>query len=211
MLELAKREGFFNTRTARFIARMRKFFPDESGNVQVPPDGTGKVVASQSTGGVEYQKVLIVDAITPTGSPSLMGNAANLSAKVSTGAQLMVRPGDWAQGHTPAAATQATTSKAAGAAGVCHVCTSITCVVSTVGTAQTAALVFVLRDGATGAGTILWTFQVSLPVSYTQVVTISGLNIIGTAATAMTLETVAAPAAAAFASVSMTGYDTPAA
>lgn len=179
--------------------------------IQVPPDGTGKVVATLSSGGVEYQKVVVVDGTTPTGATSALGTAAALAAKSSAGAQIIVRPGDWAQGHTPAAATQATTSKAAGAAGVCHVCTSITCVISTVGTAQTAALVFVLRDGATGAGTILWTVQVSLPVNYTTVIALSGLNMVGSAATAMTLETVAAPAAAAFASVSMSGYDTPAA
>src|SRR6266404_3761087 len=136
-------------------------------NVQVPPDGSGKTIASASIGGIEYQKYIEVDDTTPTGAGSRLGNAANLAAKSSAGARIIVRPGDWAQGHTPAAATQATTSKAAGAAGVCHVCTSVTCVISTVGTAQTAALVFVLRDGATGAGTILWTVEVSLPVSYT--------------------------------------------
>ena len=80
--------------------------------------------------------------------------------------------------------------------------------ISTVGTAQTAALVFILRDGATGAGTVLWSLQVSLPVNTTWSFMLGGLNIIGSAATAMTIETVAAAnVAASFASVSMTGYD----
>jgi len=65
----------------------------------------------------------------------------------------------------------------------------------------------VLRDGATGAGTVLWSLQVSLPVNTTWSFALGGLNIVGSAATAMTIETVAAPVAASFASVSMTGYD----
>jgi hypothetical protein len=136
-------------------------------------------------------------------------SAANLAvgATAGNGAVMVTRPADWAINHLPAAAAQATISKAAGAAGVKHVATSVSGAVSTVGTAQTAALVFNLRDGATGAGTVLWALQVSLPVNTTWSFFLGGLNIIGSAATAMTLETVAAPAAAAFASVSLTGYD----
>jgi len=177
--------------------------------VELPPNSTGSIIGTLTSGGKEYQQVIIVDATTPTGPGSALANAANLGAKSSAGAQLITRPGDWAIGQTPAAATQATISRAAGAAGVSHVATSISVAVSTVGTAQTAALVFVLRDGATGAGTVLWTLQVSLPVNTTWSFALSSLNIVGTAATAMTLETVAAPAAAVFASVSLTGYDTP--
>jgi hypothetical protein len=136
-------------------------------------------------------------------------SAANLAvgATAGNGAAMVTRPADWSINHLPAAAAQATISKAAGAAGVKHVCTSVSGAISTVGTAQTAALVFNLRDGATGAGTVLWALQVSLPTATTWSFFLGGLNIIGSAATAMTLETVAAPAAAAFASVSLTGYD----
>jgi hypothetical protein len=157
-----------------------------------------------------------------TGNPVLVGgqdgtnavtlktaSAANLAvgATAANGALMATRPADWAITQTPAAATQATVSKAAGAAGVKHFATSVSGAVSTVGTAQTAALVFNLRDGATGAGTVLWSLQVSLPVNTTWSFFLGGLNVAGSAATAMTLETVAAPAAAAFASVSLTGYD----
>lgn len=179
--------------------------------VELPPNSTGSIIGTLTSGGKEYQQVILVDATTPTGPGSALANAANLGAQSSAGAQLITRPGDWAINNVPAAATQPTISKAAGAAGVRHVATSISVAISTVGTAQTAALVFVLRDGATGAGTILWSLQVSLPVNTTWSFALSNLNIVGTAATAMTLETVAANVAASFASVSLTGYDTPAA
>jgi len=157
-----------------------------------------------------------------TGNPVLVGgqdgtnvvtlktaSAANLAvgATAANGALMATRPADWSLNNLPAAATQATVTKAAGAAGVKHFCTSVAGAISTVGTAQAAALVFNLRDGATGAGTVLWALQVSLPVNTTWSFFLSGLNIAGSAATAMTMETVAAPAAAAFASVAFTGYD----
>lgn len=116
-------------------------------------------------------------------------------------------PGEWSQGHTPASATQATTTKAAGAAGVRHVCTAISATLATGATAQAAAALLVLRDGATGAGTILWTKQVILPVNGVWNVDLTGLNIVGSAATAMTLEFSAAGALGTFESVSMSGYD----
>jgi len=155
------------------------------------------------------------------GNPVLVGgqdgtNAVTLktlsAANLATGATagngfLATRPADWAVNNVGAAATQATITKAAGAAGVKHVCTSVSGVVSTVGTAQAAQLVFNLRDGATGAGTVLWSIGVSIATNTAFGFFLSGLNIIGSATTAMTLETAAAPVAAAFASVAMTGYD----
>lgn len=137
--------------------------------------------------------------------------AAILGALSSAGALLVSHPGDWSINNTPAAATAATITRAAGGAGVRHVATSISATVATIGTAQAVALVLVLRDGATGAGTILWSKQVVLPVNAVWEVNISGLNIVGTAATAMTLEFVANNVAASFSSVSLTGHDTPAA
>lgn len=140
-------------------------------------------------------------------SPVFFGEAATLALKTGTGAILAGKPGQWSQGHTPAAATQATTSKAAGGAGIVHVCTSISATLATIGTAQAAAAVLVLRDGATGAGTILWTKQVALPANAVWNVDLSDLNIVGTANTAMTLEFTAAGVAASFSSVSLSGYD----
>ena len=179
--------------------------------VELPPNSTGSVVATLTSGGKEYQQIIVVDATTPTGAGSALGTAATLRALSSAGAQLIVRPGDWSINNTPAAATAATITRAAGAAGISHVCTSIFASVFTVGTAQTAALVLNLRDGATGAGTILWSQQISLPVNSQCIIALSSLNIVGTAATAMTLEFAANNVAASFTSVALTGYDTPAA
>lgn len=117
-----------------------------------------------------------------------------------------VGPDEWAVNHAPVAATQATISRIA-AAGLRHFCRSVSIVISAV--AAQAAIVINLRDGATGAGTILKSWTVALPVGGIAVINLSGLNIPGTANTAMTLETVGAPAGTNFASVTMDGYDAP--
>lgn len=134
------------------------------------------------------------------------GSAANLSAQSGIGAEITTPPGQWSVFSTPAAATQATASKAAGGAGVRHICTSISATLATVGTAQT-AIALNLRDGATGAGTIVWSKQVVLPTNGLWEVNLPGVNIPGSAATAMTLEFAAAGVAASVESVAMTGYD----
>lgn|ERR1017187_240153 len=110
--------------------------------------------------------------------------------------------------HTPVAATQATISQAAGAANVRNVCTGISASLCTVGTAQAAVVQANLRDGATGAGTILWSQSFSFGTTTMIAVNITGLCIYGTAATAMTLEFSAAGVAASFASVALTGFTT---
>lgn len=112
----------------------------------------------------------------------------------------------WGIQHAPAAATQATITKAA-RPGFRHVAKSIT--VALTGSAA-GTINVVLRDGATGAGTILW--QTILGV-----VAASGADHVemmfdlpGTAGNAMTLETVGAPAAGLTAVVSLVGEDWPA-
>jgi len=147
-------------------------------------------------------------------APIENATAANLAAQVSTKSILTTHPGQWSITHAPAVNTQATISKAAGAAGVRHVCTwlAITLANDATGSVQTGIL-FNLRDGATGAGTILASFTLSLPATAgdCRTLSISGLNIPGTAATAMTLETAGAPASHTAASVAFGGYETPAA
>jgi hypothetical protein len=106
---------------------------------------------------------------------------------------------------TPAAATQATCSQAAAGAGFRNVCQSISASFDTGGTAQASALALNLRDGASGAGNILWSKQIILPVSGKWEVGLGGLNIVGSPATAMTLEFSAAGVAGSFESVAMTG------
>jgi hypothetical protein len=115
------------------------------------------------------------------------------------------RPGhEWGIQNSPVAATQATISKAA-VANTRHVATSVTVCISAV--AAQPGITFNLRDGATGAGSIIWTAVLAnSTVGGSTCVTSPPLNLIGSSNTAMTLESVGAPAATNFATVSLTGY-----
>lgn len=115
-------------------------------------------------------------------------------------------PADWSVVSTPVAATQATASKAAAGANMRHFCTGIYAAITTVGTLQ-GPIQLNLRDGATGAGAILWSMSFQLPVNGIAIVQISDLNIPGSSNTAMTLEFSAAGVAASQESVTLTGYD----
>jgi len=128
----------------------------------------------------------------------------NLATFSGEGAGLSASPGEWTANQAPAAATQATATRAAAAGAGRNVCRSIT--VSIACAAVQAALEFVVRDGATGVGTILWRVKLACPAGDSRVVTLGGLNIVGSAATAMTIESLAAPAATNSATVAMTGY-----
>lgn len=137
-------------------------------------------------------------------------SADNISQVNQTGVQIVTGPGNWAINHTPAANTQATIERAAGAGTVRHVCTSIAAsfIVDTAGVPVTTLLN--LRDGATGAGAILWSKRVSfagMAIGAFVQIDLSGLQIFGSAATPMTLEFSAAGGANTFESVALTGYD----
>ena len=111
---------------------------------------------------------------------------------------------------TSAAATAATITKASGGGSVRHVVTGVTmCFQDSV--ANTVARLVNLRDGATGAGTIIksWYLSNGGVAGGAQCQSETGLNISGSAATAMTLEFAAAPAATASETVSFEGYSTP--
>lgn len=119
---------------------------------------------------------------------------------------------DWNVVHAPAANTQATISKAATANGV-HVCTGFVATFATGASAPTAIVLNVaLRDGATGAGTVLWQGVIGVPatagVSATPIV-VTGVNFKGTAGTAMTLEFSATGGANTIQTVNMMGYTIP--
>jgi hypothetical protein len=131
-------------------------------------------------------------------------DVANIGAAVVPNGVLMTdSPGNWSQSAEPAADTVATTSKA-GVALQRHVCTAIGA--SIVGVAAIAAPIYLrLRDGATGAGTILWSQAFVVPLGQCLNFALSGLNIVGTVATAMTLEFSASPGATNFQTVSLSG------
>lgn len=122
-----------------------------------------------------------------------------------------LRPNDWSVEHRPAVNTAATISRTA-LTGQRHVCTSITATLVAGTTAPAAVQVdVVLRDGASGAGTVLWSARVALEAVAGKVappIVLPGLNIEGSINTAMTLEFTAAGGGNTFEGVSMQGYDT---
>ena len=142
-----------------------------------------------------------------------VANLDRVDSYVDRQGRLITRPwgaGDWTQVHTPAANTRATTTRSAGASGVRHVATGFTVTLAAGTTAPAAVTLTVeLRDGASGAGTILWQSRLNLGATtgVTNSITVTNLNLRGTAATAMTLEFSAAGGANTFESVSLQGID----
>lgn len=135
--------------------------------------------------------------------------AAGQSANSGQGALQVVLPGTWSVSSTPAAGSQATASQAAGGGTVRHVATSASFALSaTTALAAITTLTINLRDGATGAGTIRKSWQVTLPAATLLPIFfgMSGLSIVGSANTAMTLESAAA-IGNLMVSVTLDGYD----
>ena len=144
------------------------------------------------------------------GQVSLYPNstAATLTASLNVTPGVVEKGARWTQISAPAAAAQATTSKAAGAAGVRHVADCVTIALSAIAAPTATAVSVNLRDGATGAGTVIWTQTLAAPASTGNFATTSicGLNLIGSSATAMTLE-FSAGIASVSESVALSGYD----
>lgn len=138
-------------------------------------------------------------------------STTNAALATQLGIALVAPPANWSITHTPAANTQATISRAA-VASTRHICTSISAVLSAPVAVLSGAVQINLRDGATGAGTILWSQTVEAGgaasvVNDRAVIMLSGLQIFGSVNTAMTLEFSAAGGAGTFESVALTGYD----
>lgn len=141
-------------------------------------------------------------------------SAANIGTTTNLdGVAIAAQPGHWAINHTPVANTQATISRAAGTGTQRHVATSIVATLSTDTAAVAANVLLNLRDGATGAGTILWSTRLLINTNVATIggapiagIAISGLSIPGSLATAMTLEFAAAGGANTFEAVALTGY-----
>jgi len=117
---------------------------------------------------------------------------------------------DWSVTSNPGAGNQATASQPASPApllaGSRHVCTSVSATL--VAVAATAANATVnLRDGASGAGTILgsWVLAITANIGSCVILSLDSLEIIGLPNTAMTLEFSAATATQ-IQSVTMTGH-----
>lgn len=135
-------------------------------------------------------------------------SANNLAQSASRGALLQVPLTAWSVTSTPAVATQATASKAAGAGSVRHVATVVSFCEAAGATPQL-PIIINLRDGATGAGTIIRSWTISVLAGTSECYALPGLAMIGTAATAMTIEFAAAGAAATQQTVALSGFSVP--
>ena len=119
-----------------------------------------------------------------------------------------VKGGRWSVISTPAAGSQATATKA-GAQAVRHVADCVSFSGGATAAPVATALQINLRDGATGAGTILWTVTVVAPATTGTTIptySVCGLNLVGTVSTAMTIE-FSSLLANLSESVTLTGYD----
>lgn len=168
----------------------------------------GGLTVAYTAGGANASIVSIDYLFIAPGLSQSSATGQNLSSAFNLNASIAEKGPRWSVLHTPAVSTQATASKTAGAAGVRHVadCVSISAGASTAPTAT--QLTINLRDGATGAGTILWSTEITAGATATNHgnVNVCGLNLIGSAATAMTLEYGAA-LANEFEAVTLSGYD----
>ena len=114
----------------------------------------------------------------------------------------------WRVVSNPAAGSQASGSKSS-AVGISHVADCVSFSAAATTAASLTALTMNLRDGASGAGTIIWTMQLAVPASTGQLVqpfSVCGLNLIGSNNTAMTLE-FSAGVTNVLEAVTLTGYD----
>lgn len=165
-------------------------------------------VISYIAGGANANTIQISYLFSKPGSQSAITSAASLASTWNSGAIISERGSRWSQTSTPAAGTQATASRAAGSASTRHVADCANYSAGAIAAPAATALQINLRDGATGAGTVLWSLTIVAPASAGQHVNghVCGLNLIGSLATAMTLEFSAALASESQ-SVTLTGYD----
>lgn len=130
----------------------------------------------------------------------LSASAANLHSYLTQNALLTSEPGQWSNSYvTTTVNTQATVSQASAGAGKRNVLNWFVCGLYNDATGSVQVpLAFNIRDGGTGAGTLLWSVYLSLAATASiasQPFMLNGLNVPGSAATAMTFETSGATAA----------------
>jgi hypothetical protein len=189
-------------------------------------NGTSLTFASEDVSGVQYPKRINADTsgnTTPAGDATARpiyvkptdatndfksGSATNIAAATSINAQLVSEPGQWTVTHAPAVNTAAVASKSAGAAGVRHVCTGVSINLASGGAPTATQLTVHLRDGATGAGSILASWIIAIPAVAGEYrgIQLTGLKVFGTAATAMTLEFATAGGSDTYESVTLFGH-----
>jgi hypothetical protein len=149
----------------------------------------------------------------PANAASLAAYAASTTttARNVAGTIQAEKTSRWTVVSFPASASQGTASLAA-EAGVRHVVDCVTWAADSSGAVTAAAGNLAVRDGATGAGTVIWQVAVAHLVAAGAGVqtiapnTVCGLNLVGTTNTAMTAE-FNAGVTGEVQSVSISGYN----
>lgn len=135
-----------------------------------------------------------------------------LLASATQSPYIVSGPGQWTILNAPAVNTLATVTKAAGGAGVRHVLQALTPSLFLATNANFTAVspvYVVIRDGAAGAGTILYQLIIALNAAAASggiCLQVPPLNVIGSQNSSMTIEFTAAPGLTNFECISGSGY-----
>lgn len=116
--------------------------------------------------------------------------AVTLTSRNIVGGAVTEHSSRWSVVSTPAVSTLATASIAA-EGSVRHVADCVAFSAASTTAPALTALTVNLRDGATAAGTVIWSYTLAAPNSTGQNIgpyTVCGLNLVGTTNTAMTAE-----------------------
>jgi hypothetical protein len=115
--------------------------------------------------------------------------------------------GQWNVNNYPAVTTAASASKTAASSTGPDVlrCRSLSVSVAGDGAVATGKIKAVLRDGATGVGTIIWSATLQAPATGSANIDIPDLDYRASIGNALTLETTSAPAGTGQAACSMAG------
>jgi hypothetical protein len=188
------------------------------------PAPTGQTMQVTSSGGGGTSTLMFVDfpvlpfinsAATGSGSvvtianqpitvlPANIASALAQSTQPISNVELVVGPGQWTLTSAPAVSTVATATRAAGTGTTRHVLQNISYSLNAV-VAQATPVVIQVLDGAT----VLWQDSVIATAGSNAGKSITGLNLVGSAATSMTVAFTAAPTATNFEILSASGYDT---
>jgi len=116
--------------------------------------------------------------------------AVTLTSRNAVGAAVMEHSSRWSVVSAPAVSNQATASIAA-EGSVRHVVDCVAFSAASTTAPALTALTINIRDGATGAGTVIWSYALAAANATGQNIppySICGLNLVGTTNTAMTAE-----------------------
>ena len=133
-----------------------------------------------------------------------LASAANLTASTANGALVVAARPTWSATNSPGAGSQASAIQAAGGTGVRHVCDCVTFSGGATSSASLTPLTVAVLDGSTVLDS--WLVFPSGTGQSIKPFSLCGLNLIGSAATAMTAQ-FSAGLANEYEAVTMMGYD----